>query len=159
KGFNEGEKQISRFLIGSSLPKFLSQSGVYYRLVAAKPEPVADYKTVPDQRLPAFAVVLSMRDPDFAKTMTAAIKGGALAAGQAVSLKPWDEEIAGVPAFGYSFPENGKFPDDPLKLHFNYQPTFGAFKDQYILASNKGLFCELVGILDKENRTNRASQN
>lgn len=159
KGFNEGEKQISRFLVGSSLPKFLGQSGVYYRLVAAKPEPVADYKTVPDQRLPAFAAVLSMRDPDFAKTMTTVIKGGALAAGQAVSLKPWDEEIAGVPAFGYSFPENGKFPEDPLKLHFNYQPSFGPYKDQYILASNKGLFRQLVGILDREDRTHPAPQN
>jgi len=159
KGFNDGEKHISRFLIGSSLPKFLSQSGVYYRLVAASPEPVADYKTEPAQRLPAFAAVLSTRDPAFAKTMTAVIKAGALAAGQAVSLEPWSEEIAGVAAFGYSFPANGKFPDDPQKLHFNYQPTFGPYKDQYILASNKGLFRELVGLLDKEDRTKPAPQN
>jgi hypothetical protein len=159
KGFAEGEKQISRFLIGSSLPKFLGQSGVFYRLVAAKPEPVPGYKAQPDQRLPAFAAVLSMRDPAFAKMLTTIIKGGALAAGQAVSLEPWEEQIAGVAAFGYSFPENGKFPDDPLKLHFNYQPTFGPYKDQYILASNKGLFRELVGLLDKEDRSRPASQN
>src|SRR4029078_9809493 len=63
KGFSEGEKQVSRFLIGSSLPKFLSQTGLHYRLVATRPEGVADYKTQPDQKLPAFAAVLSMRDP------------------------------------------------------------------------------------------------
>jgi hypothetical protein len=159
KDFAAGEKQISRFLIGSTLPKFLSQAGVHYRIVATKPEPVTDYKTEPDQRLPAFAVVASMRDPAFAKTMTALIKAGALAAGQAVTLRSWDEEIAGVQAFGYSFPEGGKFPDDPLKLHFNYQPTFGAHKDQYIAASNKGLFRELVGLIDKEDRTQVVTQN
>jgi len=159
KGITEGEQQISRFLIGSSLPKFLAQSGLHYRLVATGPEAVADYKTQPDQKLPAFAAVLSTRDPGFAKTMTALIKAAALAAGQAAALKPWDEEIAGVPAFGYSFPENGKFPDDPQKLRFNYQPTFGAYKGQYVLASNKGLFRDLVGQLDREDRTKVAPQN
>jgi len=159
KSITEGEQQISRFLIGSSLPKFLAQSGLHYRLVATGPEAVADYKTQPDQKLPAFAAVLSTRDPGFAKTMTALIKAAALAAGQAAALKPWDEEIAGVPAFGYSFPENGKFPDDPQKLRFNYQPTFGAYKGQYVLASNKGLFRDLVGQLDREDRTKVAPQN
>jgi hypothetical protein len=159
KDFAEGEKQASRFLIGSSLPKFLSQGPVHYRIVATKPETVGDYKTQPDQKLPAFALVLSMRDPEFAKTMKVVIKAGAVAAGQAASLKSWEEEIAGVPVFGYSFPEEGKFPDDPQKLRFNYQPTFGAYKDQYLLASNRGLFRELVALLDKEDRSKPMSPN
>jgi hypothetical protein len=158
KDFAEGEKQISRFLIGSSLPKFLGQAGVHYRIVATRPETVAEYKTQPDQRLPAFAIVLSSRDPGFAKTMTAVVKAGALAVGQAATLKSWDEEIAGVQAFGYSFPDDGKFPDDPQHLRFNFQPTIGAYKDQYILASNKGLFRELVGMIDKEDRSKKLSQ-
>jgi hypothetical protein len=158
KDFAEGEKQISRFLIGSSLPKFLSQAGIHYRIVATRPETVAEYKTQPDQKLPSFAIVLSSRDPGFAKTMTAVVKAGALAAGQAATLKSWDEEIAGVPAFGYSFPDDGKFPDDPQKIRFNFQPTIGAFKDQYILASNKGLFRELVGLIEKEDRSKLSPQ-
>jgi hypothetical protein len=130
KDFAETEKQISRFLIGSSLPKFLHQGGVHYRFVATKPEPVADYKSEPDQKLPAFAVVLSMRDPGFAKTMTALLKAAALAAGQAVSLKPWDEDIAGVPAFGYSFPEErpkfpGRPPEAPFQLPADVWPVQG----------------------------------
>jgi hypothetical protein len=159
KQFAEGEKQISRFLINTSLSKFLSQSGVYYRLVAVQPEAVPDYKIEPDQKLPAFAIVLSMRDPAFAKSMNALIKAGALAVSGQASFRSWEEEIAGVPAFGYSFPENGKFPDDPLKARFNYQPTFATVKDQYILASNKGLCRELIGILEKEDRSKLAPQN
>ncbi len=83
KDFANGEKQISRFLLGTTLPKFLSEAGVHYRLVATQPEKVESYKTQPEQRLPAFAVVVSMRDPHFAKTMTALIKAGAAALGTA----------------------------------------------------------------------------
>ena len=64
-----------------------------------------------------------------------------------------------MPAFGYSFPENGKFSDDPRKLRFNYQPTFVVVKDQYVAASNKGLCKELIGILEKEDRSKKMNQN
>jgi hypothetical protein len=159
KDFAEQEKQISRFIIGSTLPKFLSELGVHYRLVATQPEKVESYKTQPDQRLPAFAIVVEMRDPHFAKTMTALIKAGLAALGQQVATRSWEEEIAGLPAWGYSFPENGKFIDDPLKLHFNYQPTFVVVGNQFVAASNKGLCKELIGIIQKEDRTKLMNQN
>jgi AcrR family transcriptional regulator len=159
KDFAEGEKQISRFLLGTTLPKYLSQLGTHYRLVAVQPEKVTDYQTVPDQKLPAFAVVVSMRDPGFAKTTTALVKSAALAVGTQASLKPWEEEIAGAKAFGFSFPGGGRFPDDPLGARFNYQPAFAAVQDQYVLASNKGLLRDLIGIIEKEDRSRPISQN
>jgi hypothetical protein len=159
KGLEDGEKQISKLLLGSSLPKFLSESGVHYRLVATQPEKVESYVSQPELRLPAFAAVLSMRDPHFAKTMTGLIRGAATALGQQVSYRSWEEEVDGIPTFGFSFPENGKFPEDPQKLHFNYQPTFAVVQDQYILASNKGICKELIGILKKEDRSKPMSQN
>ena len=159
KDFAEGEKQISRFLLGTTLPKFLSQAGVHYRLVAVQPEKVESYKTEPGQRLPAFAIVISMRDPGFAKTMTGVVRAGVLALGQQVSLRSWDEEIAGIQTFGYSFPEKGKFAEDPQGYRFNYQPTIGVVQDQYVIASNKGIFKELVGLIQKEDRTKPMSQN
>lgn len=159
KDFAEGEKNISRFLPGTNLSTYLSQLGVHYRLVATKPEKVESYKTQPDVRYPAFAVVLSMRDPQFVKTTGSIIKAAGLAITTQATLRSWEEEIAGVPAFGYSFPESGKFIDDPLKVRFNYQPTFGAVQDQYVLASNKGLFRELVELIRKEDRTKKDSRN
>lgn len=159
KGIEEGEKQISRFLLGTTLPKYLSQSGVHYRLVATQPERVESYKTQPEQRLPAFAAVLSMRDPQFARTTTALIRAVATGLGSQISYRSWDEEMDGVKVFGFSFPDNGKFPDDPLKLHFNYQPCFALVQDQYILASNKGICRELIGLIKKEDRSKKMSQN
>jgi hypothetical protein len=154
KDFVEGEKQISRFLLGTTLPKYLSQTGVHHRVVVAPPEKVEGYKTQPGQRLPSFAVVTSMRDPGFVKTTTSIVRAVALAAGQNnVSLRSWEEEIAGLPAFGYSFPEKGKFPDDPEGLRFNYQPTVVVVKDQMVFASNKGLAKELIGLIQKEDRS------
>ncbi|MSR52923.1 MAG: hypothetical protein EXS09_06485 [Gemmataceae bacterium] len=159
KDFEEGEKQISRVLLGTTLPKFLSQAGVHYRLVALQPEKVESYKTEPSQRLPAFAIVISMREPGFAKTMTGVIRAAVVALGQQVSLRSWDEEIAGIQTFGYSFPEKGKFTEDPQGYRFNYQPTIGVVQDQYVIASNKGIFKELVGLIQKEDRTKPMSQN
>ena len=141
--------KISRFLIGTSLPKFLAQSGLYHRFVAVQPERVAEYKTEPAQRLPAAAFVTSMRDPAFAKSVSAIIKAGAFGLAGQYSITPWSGELAGVPAFGYSFPENGKFSDDPTNSRFNYQPTFATVKDQYIFASNRGLCQELIEIVQK----------
>ncbi|HVK13869.1 MAG TPA: hypothetical protein VM597_34320, partial [Gemmataceae bacterium] len=92
KDFVEGEKQISRFLLGTTLPKYLSQTGVHHRVVVAPPEKVEGYKTQPGQRLPSFAVVTSMRDPGFVKTTTSIVRAVALAAGQNnISLRSWDE--------------------------------------------------------------------
>jgi hypothetical protein len=159
KDFVEGEKQISRFLLGTSLPQLFAQGGPYFRIVAVQPEKVADYKTEPEQKLPAFALVLSMRDPAFAKSMTSILKGASFAVSTQASLRSWEEDIAGVRAFGYSFPETGKFPDDPQKVRFNYQPTFAVVKDQYVFASNKGLCRELIGILEKEDRYKPVTQN
>jgi hypothetical protein len=159
KDFAEQEKQISRFLIGTTLPKFLSQMGPHIRLVATQPEKVESYKTQPDQRLPAFGVVIEMRDPQFGKSLSAFIKGGLAALGQQVSTRSWEEEIAGLPTFGYSFPENGKFIDDPLKLRFNYQPTFVIVQNQFVAASNKGLAKELIEIIQKEDRSKLMTQN
>jgi hypothetical protein len=152
KDFAEGEKQLSRFLIGTTLPKLLAASGVHHRVVAAQPEVVPEYKTEPQQRLPSVAFVTSMRDPAFAKSATAIIKGAAFALNQQATLKLWEGELAGVKVFGYSFPENGKFPDDPTKARFNYQPTFAVVKDQYIFATNKKLCKELIEIIQKEDQ-------
>lgn len=159
KGLDEGEKQLSRFLLGTTLPKYISQHGVHHRIVVAQPEKVPGLKKGPKQELPSFAFVTSMRDPAFAKTTNSLIRAGALALGQQATLRSFEDELAGVPVFGYSFPENGKFPDDPDGNRFNYQPTFAVVQDQYIAASNKGLCREVIELVKKEDRSKKMSQN
>src|SRR5262249_14995692 len=53
-------------------------------------------------------------DPAFAKSMTSILKGAGFALSTQASLRSWEEDIAGVRAFGYSFPE-GQVPRRPAK--------------------------------------------
>lgn len=150
KDLEEGEKQISRFLLGSTLPKFLAAMGPHHRVVAAQPETVDRYKTQPGQRLPTFAYVVNMRDPSFARTMSSIIRAGMIAVNEQVKTRSWDEEIAGVPVFGYSFAEGVNVPDDPQNLRFNYQPCAATVGHCYIVASNKGFMKELIELVKQE---------
>ncbi len=159
KDLKEAEKQISKVMINTSLPKFLAASGVHHRVVAVQPEKVASYPRQPETRLPAVALVTTMRDPSFAKSMNSIIKAGALAVSTQASVRSWEEEIEGVTAFGYDFPEKGKFPDDPQGLRFNYQPTFASVEGQYIFASNKGLCRDLIKAIRAEGKKSPDNAN
>ena len=148
----DGEKNLSRIMLGTTLPKFLAASGPHHRVVAVQPEKVTSYRKQPETRLPAVAFVTDMRDPGFAKSMNSILKAAALALSTQASLRSWEEEIEGVKTFGYSFPDDGKFPDDPQNLRFNYQPTFAVVENQYIFASNKGLCRNLIKAIRAEGR-------
>lgn len=154
-----GEKQLSRVLINTSLPKLLAASGVHHRIVAVQPETVPGYKKVPQTRLPAFAFVTTMRDESFAKSMNSIVKAAALAAGNQASLRSWEDTLDDVPVFGYSFPDEGKFPDDPQNLRFNYQPTFGHVNGQYFFASNKGIATSIIKAIKAEGKPKAANAN
>jgi hypothetical protein len=158
KGFEDGVKQGSRFLPGTSIDKLLTQSGTYHRLVAAN-RTGSLYKVEPQLRLPAFAYVVSMRDPAFGKSAEALIRAGGLLASTQVSLKMFEEKHGDVKLFGYRFPEDGKFPADDQNLRFNFMPTFAAVKDQFIAASTPELCKEIIDLVAKEDRTAKISQN
>src|SRR5262245_58441203 len=160
KSFEEGEKQASRFLPGASLSKLFAQSGPHWRFVATNQGKELHYKIEPGTRSGDFAVVVSMREPGFAKSVESMIRGGAIIAGfQVGGLKMFEEEIDGVKVFGYRFKEGGKFPADVDNIRFNFVPTFAAVNDQYIFASNRELCRELIGLIRKESGTKPQSQN
>src|SRR5205807_1457368 len=94
-----------------------------------------------------------MREESFGKSLQALIRGGAFFLSTQVSLKLFEDKHGEVPLFGYRFPEDGKFPDDPQNLRFNFTPTFALVKDQFIAASSVELCKELIDILQKEDRT------
>ncbi len=158
KDFEKGVKDGSRFLPGASIDKLLMQSGVYHRIVVANAIKPA-YTVEPSVKLPAFAVVDSMRDPAFGKSAEALIRSGAFLASTQVDLKLFEEKYGETSIFGYRFPEGGKFPDDPQNIRFNFVPTFAIVQDQFIAASNTQLCKELIDIIRKEDRTKIVTQN
>jgi hypothetical protein len=159
KPFEKGVKDASRFLPGSSIDKLLIQSGVHHRIIAVQRALTAGYKTEPQVRIPAFAFITTMRDPAFGKSMELLVRGGAALASTQVSVKLFEDKHGDVPLFGYTFPEDGKFPDDPQGVRFNFSPSFTVVGDQIVFASTKELCIELIDILRKEDRAHLSPQN
>jgi hypothetical protein len=159
KQFEKGVKDASRFLPGTSIDKLLTQSGVHHRIIAVQRPLTAGYKTEPQVRVPAFAVITTMRDPAFAKSLALLIRAGAAIASFQASVKLFEEKHGETPLFGYRFPDDGKFPDDPQGIRFNFSPAFAVVKDQIVIASTRELCIELIDILQKEDRSKRNAQN
>jgi hypothetical protein len=158
QGLEKGVKEGSRFLLGTSIDKLLTQSGVHHRLVAVNSVKL-DYKTEPQVKLPAFAYVGDMRDPAFGKSLQSLIRTGALLAATQVSLKLFEEKYGDAPIFGYRFSDDGKLPNDPQGLRFNFMPTFATASDQFVAASNPALCKELIDLVRQEDRSKPTTQN
>ncbi|MCE9532127.1 MAG: hypothetical protein K8T89_13535 [Planctomycetes bacterium] len=152
KDFEKGVKDASRVLLGTSLDKLLTQSGVHHRLVAAQRPPTAGYKIEPQIRLPAFAYVTTSRDPAFAKSVEVLIRGGVAFASTQVTVKMFEEKHGDISYFGYRFPEDGKFPNDPQNFRFNFTPCYAVVKDQLVFASTREFCKEMIDIVLKEDR-------
>src|SRR5262249_444863 len=104
----------------------------------------------------AFAYVGSMRDEKFGKSMEGVVRGVALLAGTQVKLKLFEESFAGAKIIGYRFPEDGKLPNDPDNLRFNFAPCFAAVGDQWLIASTQEFSHELIGMLQRERESSQA---
>jgi hypothetical protein len=161
KDFDEGVKQISRVLVGTSLDKLFAQMGPHHRLVAVQRPPTAGYKSEPQIRIPAFAYIASMRDPKFGRSVETLIRGGVALAttSGAFTTKLVDGKHGDVAYFGYRFPDDGKFPADTQNTRFNFTPTFAAVGDQYVVASTQEFCFELIDYLKKEDRSKLITSN
>ena len=159
KDFEKGVKDAGRFLPGTSLEKLFMQSGVHHRLVAVQRPLTAGYKVEPQVRIPAFAFVTTMRDPAFARSMEVLIRGGLAFASTQVSVQLLEETHAGIKFFGYRFPEDGKFPDDPQGLRFNFTPCYAVVNDQAVFASTREFCRELIDLLQAEKKNGAAKSD
>ena len=150
---NEAEKQSGKFLGGIKLGTLFNQLGNHQRVVFAAPEKLP-YKTVPATKIPAFAVVLDMRDPQFAKSMNFILRGVALIGTFASTsgLKMVEQEHAGCKMVCYSFPENKPFPGDPNGIRFNFNPCFVPVGDQFVISSTVELGRDLIDEIKRGSR-------
>jgi hypothetical protein len=148
KQFDKAEQQIGRFLAGRKLSELLNQSGPYKRFVATA-QIRTGYAKFPEPTIPAFALVTSTRDPEFAKAMEAILRVVALLTGTQAKLKLAEETVDGVKLVGYRFAEDATLNGDPQNLRFNFSPCFAAVGDQFFAASTIELGRELVKQLQK----------
>jgi hypothetical protein len=146
KQLDKAEKDLGRFLAGHKLSELLTQAGPYHRIVVAAQDK-SGYAKHPTQTIPAFAYVVSMRDPEFGKAVDPMLRAAALLAGFKARLKMVEEDVNGVKLVGYRFPEDGTLPGDVNNVRFNFSPCFAAVGDQFFAASTLELGRELAGLL------------
>lgn len=152
KGLEDFDKNSGRFLAGNQLSKLLAQAGAHQRIVVAN-QGRPGYQTVPPQRIPAFAYVVALREPEpFARSMEAILRGAALLAGTQVKLKLVEEPHGDHTIVGYRFPEDAKLRFNDNNFRFNFSPCFVTVGDRFVASSTLELCHELVDLLEKEAR-------
>lgn len=145
KSLDQAEKQAAKFLGGVKLGTLFQQMGNHQRVVFATPAS-SPYKTEPATKIPAFAVALDMRDPQFAKSMNFILRGAALIGSFASKsgLKMVETDHSGCKLVCYYFPENKPFEGDPNGIRFNFSPCFTTVGDQLVLSSTVELGKDLI---------------
>jgi hypothetical protein len=149
KQLAEFEKNSGRFLLGAKLGELLTTVGRHHRIVVASPAPSA-YKTKPNQGIPSFALVSTLRDPAFAKKVESLLRTASVLANTQVKVKLTEEMVGPVKLIGYRFPEDGKFPNDVNNIRFGFSPCFARVGDYFFVCSTIELGRELIALLEKE---------
>jgi hypothetical protein len=147
-GLEQFDENSGRFLGGTRLSTLLKQAGVHQRIVVAQPT-TSSYKKVPTTKIPAFAIVVEMREPAFAQNMEAVLRAAGLLASTQASLKMKQEKQGDVTIVSYLFPEVQKGPI-ANDIVFNFSPSFAASGKQFIVSSTVELARELVDLVGKE---------
>ncbi|MCI0642004.1 MAG: hypothetical protein L0Y70_23250 [Gemmataceae bacterium] len=146
------EKDTGKYLGGLTVGKLLQQTGKYHRLVFTQPEK-SPYKTKPKLDIGAFALVLDMREPAFAKTIGTGLRALGLIGTFQFGMKMVEEKHAGHTLTTYYFNENSKVPGDNQNIRFNFSPCFTTVGNQFVVASTSELGKDLVDCLVKETAT------
>lgn len=156
--FEDFDKRSAVFLLGNRFSKLVEKVGPYHRVVVVN-QPTASYKKQPDQHIPAFALVLSLREPEqFGKSVNGLLRAAGLLASTQVKLKMEEIKHGDVTIVGYRFSEDEPLKGDDGYLRYNYSPAFVQVGDQFVLSSTIDLAKELVDLLKNESRPWTAEQ-
>lgn len=150
---DKGEKNSAKVLGSARLGDLLQQAGNHHRVVFALPDK-SPYKSTPATRIPAFAIVIDMRQPQFAKSMNFILRGAALFGTFAAQsgLKMRELQHDGENLVCYYFNEDKPFDKDPNGVRFNFSPCFAQVGDQFVVSSTVELGKDLIDTLKKPER-------
>jgi hypothetical protein len=147
---DKAEQEFAKVALGIKLGTLLQQMGNHHRVVVAAPEKMP-YASKAYAEIPAFAVVIDVRDPQFSKTINLAVRAGGFAAVLASkgSAALSEKEHAGHKLVCLSFVEGKALEGDPTGLRFNYSPCFAMVGDQLLFSSTLGLGKEMIDELSR----------
>ena len=150
-GLDEGDKNLAKFLGGIKLAKLLKGIGPNHRLVFAQ-QKERPYKVKPTTAVPAFALVVDMRDPSFAKDMNSIFRSAALLATFSIGLNLKEETYKDCEMVSYFFTEAKKYDGDLEGIRFNFTPTYVTVGNQFVISATKELARDVVDALKDEQK-------
>ena len=150
KTFEDFDKNSSLFLLGHHFSQLITKVGTRHRFVAVN-QPQPGYPIQPDQPIPAFALIVEMKDRSLGKSVEALVRGAALLVGTQVKLKLVEENTQGIPIIGYRFLEGSKVRINSQNFVYNFSPCMAVVGDQLVASSTLELCHEMVGLLQKES--------
>lgn len=148
---DKAEKDLaSGPLLGTKLGKLFEQMGNHHRVVVAT-QRKPPYTKRPPAQVPAFALVVDMRDPNFGKAANLFLRGYGLVGVVASkgTVKMSEQEHAGQKLLCFRFPEDKPFAGDTNGIRFAFDPCFAVVDDQAIFSSTSELARDLVDELKK----------
>jgi hypothetical protein len=151
KGLEEADKNLGKVLGKIKLEKLFHTAGPHQRLVFAQ-QKETPYKIKSGAPFPAVALVVSMRDPSFAKDMNGILRGAALLATFSYGLNLKEETYKDCDMVSYQFNEKKKVEADPLGIRFNFTPTYVTAGDQFIMSGTAELARDLIDVLKAEQK-------
>lgn len=151
QGLEQGDKALAQVLGGIKLAKLFHAAGPHQRVVFAQ-QREAPYKIKPGAPFPAVAVVVSMRDPAFAKDMNAIFRSAALLGTFSVGLTLQEETYKDCEMITYTFNEKKKAEFDPSGIRFNFTPTYVTVGDQFVMSGTVELARDLIDVLKAEQK-------
>jgi hypothetical protein len=155
QGLEGIDKQSGTFLFGKRMSDLLLGLGARHRIVFAT-QNVTGYKLEPVTRIPSFAFVAELRDPDaFAKGIEPALRSIGLLGGLGAEMKIVEEQHGDHKIVGYRFTQNAKNRAISDGVLYNFSPCFVRVGDQMIFSSTLELARRLVETLVKEGHSPR----
>ncbi|MBI2804125.1 MAG: hypothetical protein HYX68_03975 [Planctomycetes bacterium] len=149
KGLDDGERNIAKLLGGIKLSKLFQAMGAQQRVVFAQ-QKERPYKTRPGTPFPAFALVVNMRDPSFAKDMNSVLRSGALVATFQFGLRLKETTYKDCEMVSYYFSETKNVTGDPDKIRFNFSPSYVKVGNSFVISATAELARDLVDALQAE---------
>jgi len=150
-GLEDGDKNLAKFLGGIKLAKLFKALGPNHRAVVAQQKD-RPYKIKPTTQVPAFALVVDMRDPSFAKDMNSIFRAGALLATFQVGLNLKEETYKDCEMISYQFSETKKVDGDAQSVRFNFSPAYVTVGDYFVMSATAELARDLVDLLQAEQK-------
>lgn len=144
RDIEDAERQSGVVLLGRRLSTVLRCLGKRHQLIITRPHD-AGYELKPKQRVPAFAVVLELREPDAAFAHLAPLlRAGAFLGALNASMRMKEVSHREVPIISYRFSETDANYAVNHGLLFNFTPSFARVGPHLIVASSLELAQSLI---------------